>query len=82
MVAFRNSGVNKKTRKVDSLTWEQERRILDHVDHQCNTPKGIQLRTALFCIMIFVIRGVKELYNTKQADFVIERDEENMLCVR
>jgi hypothetical protein len=40
------------------------------------------MRAAIYCFLIFLIRGIKELYNTKRSDFKIEHDAEGVMCVR
>jgi len=57
----RNVGANKKRRKVDAITWEQERMMLDHPDHSISTPTGLQMHFALY-FLIFLIKGNKELW--------------------
>lgn len=82
MEKSRDAGVNKGRRKVDALTWEAERKILDHPLHAITDPRGCQMRFAFYCFVIYLIRGNKELYSLRRNDFQLEYDCNNILCLR
>ena len=78
----RDAGANKKRRKVNAITWEQELLILNHKLHQPTDPRGCQMRFAFFCFVIFLIRGNKEIYKLQVDDFCIEYDQQNRKYLR
>ena len=55
MFMSRNLGANKGCRKVSCLSFEDERKILDHSAHQIDTPRGLQKRVVYYCIVVFLI---------------------------
>ena len=69
MKRSRAVGVGRVRRKVDALTFEQEKRILACAIHQCNTPNGVHKRWAFYCFVVFLVRGHSELYNLRFGDF-------------
>ena len=81
MEKSRDVGVNKGRRKVDALTWEAERKILDHPLHAITDPRGCQMRFAFYCFVTYLIQGNRELYSLKRNDFLLEYDCNNILCL-
>ncbi|KAG0571738.1 hypothetical protein KC19_VG038500 [Ceratodon purpureus] len=74
MKKSRDGGVEIKRRKVESITYEEERRMLDHPDNQANFARGAQKRFAMFCFTIFLIRGNSELHGVKVEHFTVAVD--------
>lgn len=48
---------------------------------QYNTAKGAHVRFALYCFIIFIIKGNTELRNVLLADFIPEQDERGLLLL-
>ena len=75
MTKSKDLGANKPRRKVDPLTYEQEKLILAHPLHQVTSAHGIHKRMAFYCFIVFLIRGNTELWKVMVKDFTIEVDQ-------
>ena len=74
MLMSRNAGANKGRRKVSCLSFDDERKILDHPEHQITSPRGLQKRVVYYCTVVFLIRGNNEMWGLQYNDFTIGVD--------
>ena len=76
MQRSRAAGVEIKRRKVEAISFEEERLMLDHSDNQANYARGAQKRFALYCFIVFLIRGNSELHDLLLKQFTAGVDSE------
>jgi hypothetical protein len=76
MQRSKDVGIELKRRKVEAITYEEERLILDHPENQANHGRGAQKRFALYCFIVFLIQGNTELHGLRVDHFTTGVDNE------
>ena len=82
MLMSRNAGANKGRRKVNCLTFEDEKKILNHPHHQVTSPRGLQKRIVYYCTIVFLIRGNHKMWGLKYEDFTIGTNNAGYMYVK
>ena len=63
MERSRDARIEFKQRKLEAILFEEEWLMLDHPHNQANYARGAQKRFALYCFIVFLIRGNIELHD-------------------
>ena len=63
MQKSRDARVEIKRRKVEAISYEEERLMFDHPDNHANFPCSAKKHFVFYSFVVFLMRGNKELYN-------------------